>query len=254
MILAADIGNTNITLGIYEAGRLRTVFRRKTDVERSADEYGRELLSALRKKTASPEACEAVAMVSVVPRVAEAFRDGVRKYLETDPFIVRRDIKTGISVGVKGAGTLGMDRLVNAAAAYRAYGGPVMAVDFGTATTYDVVTGSGVFLGGVIAPGVKICAEALWEKGAQLPEVGLEKPDRVLGTDTGSSMRSGIFYGYLGQVNYLIGELRKELGAEMKTVATGGLSRLFEGCTAAIDFFDDDLTLNGLYYLYQINR
>jgi type III pantothenate kinase len=254
MILAADIGNTNITLGVYETGRLRTVFRMKTDSARSADEYGRELLRALREKTVSPATCEAVAMVSVVPRVGEAFRSGVRMYMEMDPFLVHKDIKTGLSVQVKNAGTLGMDRLVNAAAAYRAYGGPVMAVDFGTATTYDVVTGSGVFVGGVIAPGVRICAEALWEKGAQLPKVRLERPDRVLGTDTESSMRSGVYYGYLGQVNYLIGELKRELGTEMKTVATGGLSHLFEGGTAAIDFFDDNLTLNGLHYLYQINR
>ena len=254
MLLAADIGNTNITLGIYETGRLKNIFRLITEPSGTPEAYGQNLLLFLRDLGIQPQAIEGVVIASVVPDVMSSFADGVRSLLKQEPFIVDHNSKTGITIKTDFPDKVGVDRLVNAASAYYSYGGPALVVDFGTATTFDVVSGNGEFLGGVIAPGIKICAEALWEKTAKLPKIEIQKPDRVMGTNTVSSMQSGVYFGYLGQVEYLVDNLKKELGCNLKTIATGGLSNLFKGFTDVIDIYDADLTLNGLKYLYEINH
>lgn len=254
MLLAADVGNTNVTLGLFEGERLTAVSRLVTDPHRTPEAYGRDFVQVLREQKVLPEELEAVVIASVVPAVTESLAAGVEQQRGKKPFLVDRNVKTGIVIKTDAPEKVGPDRIVNAAAAWARYGGPVLVIDFGTATTYDYVTADGEFLGGVIAPGMKICAEALWEKTAVLPQVALQKPERVLGRNTVSSMQSGVFYGYLGQVEYLVRRLRQELGADLKTIATGGLSVLFRDSTDAIDLFDEHLTLHGLRYLYEQNR
>lgn len=254
MILAADIGNTNITFGLYDGDRLAETFRMSTRRTGTPDRYARELLSLLEGLGVSEGGVEAVAMASVVPDAEWSLSEGIRRGLGVEPFLADWTVKSGIRVDVEHPELLGSDRLVNAAAAYRFYGGPVLVVDFGTATTYDAVTSDGVFPGGVIAPGIGICAEALSAKTARLPRVELRRPERVLGRNTASCMQSGLLYGYVGQVEYLVKRIGEELGEKPKVVATGGLSGLFRDATGVIDVFDEDLTLNGLYYLYELNR
>jgi len=253
MLLAADIGNTNITFGLYLGDRLHTTFRLETLKCGTADEYGESLLRFLREARVPPQEIDAVIMASVVPGASAALGRGIKTHLKRQPFLVEPHIRTGITVKTDFPEKVGADRIVNAAAAYFYYG-PALVIDFGTATTYDVVAEGGEFLGGVIAPGVKICGEALWEKTAKLPKISIRKPDRVLGTNTVSSMQSGLFYGCLGQVEYLAVRLKEELGSSLKTIATGGLSSLFRGCTDAIDIYDEHLTLNGLNLLYRLNH
>lgn len=253
VILTADIGNTNITLGIYENGRLKTVTRLETDCSRKPDEYGGDLLRILQERRIPAEIVEAFVIASVVPEVTLSLGAGASRYLGREPFLVDKNIRTGIIIKTDAPEQVGADRIVNAAAAFRFYGGPCLVIDFGTATTYDVVTENGEFLGGIIAPGVKICAEALWRRTAKLPRIEIKKPDRIMGTNTVSSMQSGVFYGYLGEVEFFIRKLKEELGLEFTTIATGGLSNLFRDSTNAIDLFDEHLTMSGLYYLYQLN-
>lgn len=253
MILTADMGNTSITFGLCSPAGPVVPFRIQTRRTGTPDWYGRQLLAKLKERNTPPEAIAGVAMSSVVPDAAEALAAGIRKYLNREPFLVNASVKTGLRVTARQPDRLGPDRLVNAAAAYYYYDGPSLVIDFGTATTYDPVTADGEFPGGVIAPGIGICAEALWEKTARLPRVELQKPDRILGTDTESSMRSGIFYGYVGQVEYLVAGLSREMEVRPTVIATGGLSGLFRDATKAIDVFDEYLTLKGLCYLYRLN-
>ncbi len=253
VILTADIGNTNVTLGIFEDGRLKAVTRLETEPFKKPDEYGGDLLRILGERGIPCENVEAFVMASVVPEVSRSLGAGASRVLGLVPFLVDKDIRTGITIKTDSPEQVGADRLVNAAAAFRFYGGPCLVIDFGTATTYDVVTEDGEFLGGIIAPGVKICAEALWRRTASLPKIEISRPDRIMGTNTVSSMQSGVFYGYLGEVEFLVRGLRAELGLDFTTIATGGLSNLFRDCTRVIDLFDEHLTLSGLYYLYQLN-
>ncbi len=241
MILAADIGNTNITLGLYDAQRLTAAFRLETQPSGLCDGYGEGLMRFLWENNVPAEAIEGVIIASVVPKAAASLAHAAEKLLNRKPLHANRTMKLGITVKTDAPEQVGVDRLVNTAAAYRFYGGPALVIDFGTATTYDVVTAGGEFLGGVIAPGVGICAEALWAKTAMLPKISIQKPDRVLGTNTVNCMQSGVFYGYLGQVEYLAGRLKKELNLNFRVIATGGLSNLFRGCTDAVDVFDAHL-------------
>jgi type III pantothenate kinase len=254
MVLAADAGNTNIKLGIYESDKLVSTARLATGMTKTAGQYAREVLDFLLMNDIDAGAVEGAAVSTVVPEATKEFLKGVRQLVTAGPLVISKDIVTGIEIKTDVPAELGADRLVNAAAAFHEYGGPLLVIDFGTATTYDVITEIGAFLGGVIAPGVRICAEALWEKTEKLPEIAMNKPERVMGTNTVSSMQSGIYYGYLGQVEYFIRRLKGELATDFKVVATGGLSNIFKGNTNAIDTFDPDLTLKGLYRLYKMNR
>jgi type III pantothenate kinase len=254
MLLVVDVGNTSIALGLYRGETLTGRSSLPTKTLRTSDGYGAELLKFLGAESVGIESIEAVAVSSVVPGIMESFTDGVRRYLKKEPFLVGAECETGISVRTDRPGELGPDRLVDAAAAYKIYGGPILIIDFGTATTYDIVTGTGEFLGGVIAPGMEICAEALWEKTAMLPKIPIGKPDGIVGTNTAGSIRAGLFYGYIGQVEYIVRKIKEALGGDIKVVATGGLSGIFKGNTGAIDFYDGDLTFKGLRHIYAVSK
>lgn len=250
MFLSIDVGNTNITLGLYDGDRLMSKTRMLTITPRSLDECGQELSDFVERSGGN---LSGAGIFSVVPWATPPLAGGVKKYLETEPFLLKKGIETGIDFGCYKNGELGADRLVDAAAAYSKYNGAVLVIDFGTATTYDVVASDGKYLGGAIAPGIKISAEALWEKTAKLPEVKIEKPLGIFGKNTVGSMQSGIFFGYVGQVEYMVRKMKAAAGENLKVVATGGFSALFRGCTDAIDVYDEDLTLWGIKHLYDIN-
>jgi len=218
---------------------------------RTADDFGQEFKDMLQANGLETENIEAVVMASVVPDIMPVLRGGIRKYLKREPFIIKADSNTGIVVKTERPAELGVDRLINAAAAYHFYGGAVLVIDFGTATTFDVVTASGEFLGGAISPGIQISSDALSEKASMLPTIEVRKPDSILGTNTVSSMQAGVFFGYIGQVEYISTKYRKMLDEDMKVIATGGLSGLFMNSTNAINVYDMDLTCKGIKYIYE---
>ena len=253
MILAADAGNTNIKLAVFEDDSLVMTTCLPTEIGKTPDTYSRDVLDLLHESGIEAVDIEAVVVSTVVPEVTKSFVEGIRKLSSKEPLIVGSDMKTGIEIKTDNPAELGPDRLVNASAAFHYYGGPVLVIDFGTATTYDVITERGELLGGVISPGVGICAEALWEKTARLPKISVEKPRRVMGTNTVSSMKSGVYYGYVGQIEYFVRRLREESGTDFKVIATGGLSGIFKENTSVIDVYDPDLTLKGLNYIFRRN-
>jgi type III pantothenate kinase len=253
MVLAADAGNTNIKLAVFDGENLKTTARLPTDTRKTPEEYSRDILDILREGGINAGKIEAAVVSTVVPEATKSFLESTRKLFLTEPLLVDNDTRTGIVIKTDVPCKLGTDRLVDAAAAFHEYGGPLLVIDFGTATTYDVITERGELMGGVIAPGIGICAEALWEKTAELPKIAVERPGRVLGTNTVSSMKSGIYYGCLGQVEYFVRRLKEETCADFTVVATGGWSDIFRGNTEAIDIFEPDLTLKGLNYIGMLN-
>ena len=255
MILVIDVGNTNITFGVYREKELITTFRMTPRLLRTSDEYGIEIREMLKSNQVEPKRLSGAIIASVVPNVMHALTGGVRRYLKLDPVIVGSGIKTGIRITSENPKEIGPDRIVDVVAAYEKYGGPVLVLDFGTATTYDLVTQDGCFGVGITAPGIRISAKALWEDTAKLPEVEIKKPDSILARETVSSMQAGLVYGQIGQTEYIISQVKKESGyRELKVVATGGLGRIIADETDAIDVYDSSLTLDGLRILYEKNR
>ena len=255
MILVIDVGNTNITFGVYREKELITTFRMTSRLLRTSDEYGIEIREMLKSNQVEPKRLSGAIIASVVPNVMHALTGGVRRYLKLDPVIVGSGIKTGIRITSQNPKEIRPDRIVNEVAAYEKYGGPVLVLDFGTATTYDLVTQDGCFGVGITAPGIRISAKALWEDTAKLPEVEIKKPDSILARETVSSMQAGLVYGQIGQTEYIISQVKKESGyRELKVVATGGLGRITADETDAIDVYDSSLTLDGLRILYEKNR
>lgn len=255
MILVIDVGNTNITFGVYEGKKLLTTFRMMSKMQRTSDEYGIGMRELLRINRVDYERLEGTIIASVVPNVMHALLNGVRRYLKTEPLIVGVGIKTGIRITSENPREIGPDRIVDVVAAYEKYGGPVLVLDFGTATTYDLVTQDGRFGVGITAPGIRICARALWEDTAKLPEIEIKKPDSILARETVSSMQAGLVYGQIGQTEYIVNQVKKETGyTDLKVVATGGLGRIIADETDAIDVYDSSLTLDGLRILYEKNR
>jgi type III pantothenate kinase len=252
MILTLDVGNTNITCGIFDGEELRASFRITTKLPRTSDEYGMMLCNMIEKNEIAVSEIKDVIICSVVPNVMHSLQGGVIKYLHITPLIVEAGIKTGIRIVTPNPQQIGADRIVDAVAAYEIYGGPVLVIDYGTATTYDLVDASGAFLGGITAPGIRISAKALWEDAAKLPEIEIKKPDKVLGKDTITSMQSGLVYGQIGQTEYIIKKVKEEMGLDnIKVVATGGLGRIIANETEAIDVYDPTLTLKGIYRVYK---
>jgi type III pantothenate kinase len=252
MLFAIDVGNTNITVGLFENDKLINTFRMTTGIARTSDEYGMLLGDWLSLRDMKPDHIDAVIIASVVPNVMHSLTSGVIKYLHVNPIIVAPGIKTGININIPNPKTLGADRLVDAVAAYELYGGPVIVVDFGTATTHDLVLGDGSFHSGVTSPGIRLAASALWNGAAKLPEIEIKKPDTVLAKDTVSSMQAGVFYGYIGQTEYIIDKIKEASGLnDIKVVATGGLGKLISENTAKIDIYDPNLTLQGLRLIYE---
>lgn len=252
MILTLDVGNTNITCGIFDGEDLRASFRITTKLPRTSDEYGMMLCNLIEKNELTVSDIKDVIICSVVPNVMHSLQGGVIKYLHITPLIVEAGIKTGIRIVTPNPQQIGADRIVDAVAAYEIYGGPVLVIDYGTATTYDLVDESGAFLGGITAPGIRISAKALWEDAAKLPEIEIKKPDKVLGKDTITSMQSGLVYGQIGQTEYIIKKVKEEMGLDnIKVVATGGLGRIIANETDAIDIYDPTLTLKGIHIVYK---
>lgn len=255
MILVIDVGNTNITYGVYKNDKIITTFRMMSKMLRTSDEYGISICELLRANNIQKESISGCIIASVVPNVMHSLVGGVSRYLEVTPMIVGVGIKTGIKIITENPKEIGPDRIVDAVAAYEKYGGPILVLDFGTATTYDLLTEDGCFTAGITAPGIRISAKALWEDTARLPEVEIKKPSSILAQETISSMQAGLVYGQIGQTEYIINQVKKESGYEnLKVVATGGLGRIIADETDAIQIYDSSLTLDGLKFIYDKNK
>ncbi len=252
MLFAIDVGNTNITVGLFDKEQLVNTFRMTTGISRTSDEYGMMFGDWLTLRGFRLEDVNAVIISSVVPKVMHSLTSGIIKYLHETPIIVAPGVKTGINVTIPNPKALGADRLVDAVAAYELYGGPCIVVDFGTATTHDLVLADGSFNSGVTSPGIRLSASALWTGTAKLPEIEIVKPDTILAKDTITSMQAGVFYGYIGQTEYIIRKMKEASGlTDVKVVATGGLGKLISENTEMIDIYDPNLTLEGLRLIYE---
>lgn len=252
MLLVVDVGNTNITLGVFSGDRLEANFRLTTKISRTSDEYGILLCNLLEHRGLAVTDIDAVIVSSVVPAIMYSFNNGVKKYLGQIPYEIKPGTKTGIKIVTANPYEIGSDRIVDAVGAYEQYGGPVIVIDFGTATTYDVITEDGRFIAGITSPGIGISAKALWQDAARLPEIEIKKPDSILAKDTINSMQAGLVYGYIGQTEYIIDKVKEETGyTNMKAVATGGLGKIIADATDKIDVYDSNLTMNGLRLIYE---
>ena len=252
MLFAIDVGNTNITMGLFDGEKLEKTFRMTTGISRTSDEFGVFLGELLRMRNLPLDVIDEVIIASVVPNVMHSLTNGIRKYFKLDPLIVEPGVKTGINITIPNPRQLGADRIVDAVAAYHMYGGPVLVIDFGTATTYDLVNGDGSFIAGVTSPGIRLGANALWSGTAKLPEIEIKVPDTVLCKDTISSMQAGVCLGYIGQTEYIVRHMKEEANlGEIKVVATGGLGRIIASETSMIDVYDPNLTLKGMNLIYK---
>lgn len=254
MLLVVDVGNTNITFGVYQGRSLLKSFRITTKIPRTSDEFGLSIMELLRINGISITELEGISMASVVPNIMHALTGAMVKYAGIEPLIVGPGVKTGIKITTENPRAIGADRIVDAVAAYEKYGGPVLVLDFGTATTYDLVTADGSFSAGITAPGLKISQRALSQEAAKLPEVEIKKPRSILAQETISSMQAGLVYGQIGQTEYIIKQVKKETGYDdLKVIATGGLGRMISEETETIDVYDSALTLDGLRIIYEKN-
>ena len=251
MLVVMDVGNTNITIGIYNGNKLIGNYRLTTKMKRTSDEYGFMITNFLNSSRVSINDIDDVIVSSVVPKIMHSFLNGIRKYMKKEPIVVGPGIKTGISVKAENPKAVGADRIVDAAGAFYAYGGPCLVVDFGTATTYDYVDAQGNFEFGVIALGIETSAQAMWTQAAKLPEIEIKKPKSILNKTTTTSMQAGLVYGYIGQSEYIIRQFKEELGCNMKVIATGGLGKIIYKNTDEIDIYDRDLTFKGLKFIYE---
>ncbi len=255
MLLAGDVGNTNLTFGVYNGQELVTSFRLNTKVNRTSDEFGVLITDLLIRNKIAYKHIDSAVIASVVPDLMHSLVRAINRYIGVNPLIVGPGIKTGIRIHTDNPKEVGADKIVDAVAAYEFYGGPVLVLDFGTATTYDLVDENGTFSYGIIAPGVRTAARALWEDAAKLPEVEIKKPVTILAKETISSMQAGIYFGQIGQTEYIIRKFREESGlTNLKVVATGGMGRIIAEGTDMIDVYDPDLTLKGLMLVYEKNQ
>ncbi|MFP3895696.1 MAG: type III pantothenate kinase [Anaerolineales bacterium] len=254
MLLCVDIGNTNIVMGLYKRETFLSDWRISTDHNKMPDEYGMLFVDLLRHNTLAIEDIEGVVLSSVVPPVTEIFTEMLDEYVGQEILIVGTGIRTGVAIRYDNPQEVGADRVVNAIATYRHYGGPACIIDFGTGTTFDAISSKGEYLGGAIAPGIHIAAEALFQRTAKLPRIDLTPPRKIIGTNTADSMRSGILYGYVGLVEGMVTRFRRELGQDMRVIATGGLAPVIGNETRVIEHIDPRLTLKGLRIIYQLNR
>ena len=254
MLLAIDIGNTNVVIGVFDKDKLAANWRVGTNSQITSDEYAMIFKDLFNFAGLEFGKIAGVIISTVVPTVLPVMTEMSKKYFHLEPMIVSHEIKTGITIKYDNPKELGADRIVNAAAAYRFYGGPLIIVDFGTATTFCAVTKEGAYLGGAITPGLKISAEALFQRASKLPRFELIKPSRVIGGDTISAMQAGIIYGYAGLVDGIVRRMKKELSPAARVVATGGLAELVAPETETIEEIRPQLTLDGLRLLYEMNQ
>ena len=253
-LFCIDIGNTNVVLGLYEAEALVSHWRIATEHHRMADEYAMLILDLFERSGQDPADVEGVIVSSVVPPLTGVFEKLSGRYFGQAPRIIGAGIRTGVRILYDNPQEVGADRIVNAVAAFERYGGPACVVDFGTATTFDAISSEGDYLGGAIAPGIGIAAEALFQRTAKLPRIDLVRPPAVIGKNTVQSMQSGLLFGYVGLVEGIVSRFQSELGQGMKVVATGGLAALIAGETDVIDAVDPWLTLEGLRLIWEMNR
>ena len=254
MLLAVDIGNTSISIGVFEGEKLRTSWRMATSIQHMADEYATFLLNILHHQGLYPSNITEIAMCSVVPPLITTFIDLAQRYFHVTPLVVGAGVKTGVRIRMDNPREVGADRVADAAAAHHLYGGPVVIIDLGTATTFGIVSKEGDYIGGIIATGIATAAEALVTRTAQLPRIELIRPKHVIGTNTVAAMQSGIIFGYVSLVEGMLARIEEELGEKPKVVATGGYAQLIANETKVISTVNLDLTLIGLRLIYEINR
>ena len=255
MILVCDVGNTNMVLGVYKEEEILKAWRISTDRHKTSDEYGILIKQLFEYDNLNMNDIENIVLSSVVPTVMSALENMSKKYFEKDPVVIGPGTRTGMDIKYDNPKEVGADRIVNAVAAFEKFGGPIVVVDFGTATTFCAISENGDYLGGVIAPGITISSEALFQKASKLPRVDLIKPEKVLNKNTVNSMQAGIVYGYVGMVDYLVKKMEEELNTRLKQViATGGLASVIASESKVITQVEDMLTLEGLRIIYEKNK
>ena len=254
MLLCVDVGNTNTNFAVYEADKERAFFTVTTKIPRTSDEFSSVIRGLMHVNSLSVKDIDGCIIASVVPGIMHSLVNGILKLTGITPIEVGAGLKTGVSIRIPNPKEAGADRVVDLAAAYSIYGGPTMVIDFGTATTYDLIEADGSFRYGLTCPGIRISANALWNDTAKLPEIEIKLPESILTGDTVSSMQAGLLYGCIGQTEYIIERVKREAGLpEMKVVATGGLGRIIADATDKIDVYDRKLTMKGLKLLYEKN-
>jgi len=254
MLLAIDIGNTGINLGVFDGDKLTSTWRLTTGIDRSPDEYGSLLYTLLQRQGVPVSKITGAALCCVVPPLVSVFQEVCQKYLGVSLLIVEPGVKTGVRISLDNPREVGPDRVVNAVAAHHIYGEPVIVIDFGTATTFDVVSEAGDYLGGAIAPGINIASEALFTRTAMLPRIELTRPKQVIGKSTTAAMQSGIIFGYIGLIEGMIKRIKQELRSEAKVVATGGYAYPLAKEIPGIEIINPDLSLIGLHLIYEMNK
>ncbi|SDI95706.1 type III pantothenate kinase [Alteribacillus bidgolensis] len=254
MILVMDVGNTNIVLGLYKKKKLVSYWRLSTDQKKTEDEYGLQLLNLLHVQKVEAQEVEGVIISSVVPHIIYTFEQMCRKYLRLYPMVIGPGIKTGLNIRYDNPRDVGADRIVNAVAAIEEYDGPLIIVDFGTAATFCYIDHHNQYIGGAIAPGMNVAADALYQQASKLPRIEIGKPDHVIGKNTVHAMQSGVYYGYAGQVDGIVSRMKEEAKGNPFVIATGGLAELISKAAKTIDRVDPYLTLKGLCYIYEKNK
>lgn len=255
MVLVVDVGNTNVVLGLFKGQEFINSWRLTTQSKRTSDEFGMFLYDLLKHEGVEISELKDVIISSVVPDIMYSLTSGIIKYIGIEPLIVGVGIKTGVNIITDNPREVGADRIVNVAAAKQLYGYPAIVIDFGTATTYDVMNDQGDFVAAVTSPGIQISADALWQRASKLPKIEIKKPDSILAKNTVTSMQAGVVYGYVGQVEYIVNKIREELNCpDMQVIATGGLAKIIATETEVIDVYDSLLTLKGLQIICEKNK
>ena len=254
MLLAIDIGNTNIKIGVFDGDELKATWNVATGIHSTTDEYGGVLLNLMEREKVSPSEITGVALCSVVPPLLPAFVELCTKYLHSEALVVETGVKTGMRIRLDNPREVGSDRVVDAVAAQHLYGKPLIIVDLGTATTFSVVSQEGDYLGGAIAPGIVIATEALYTRTAALPRIRLNRPEQAIGRNTIAAMQSGVVFGHVGLIEGMILRIEQELGSKAKVIATGGQAYFLAQEIPAIEIVDPDLTLIGLRLIYEMNK
>jgi len=253
MLLTIDVGNTNLTLGLYNGDKLGRHWRLATDQARMPDEYGLQFLGLLQNAGRTVGDLTGIVLASVVPQLTGRVLQACQEYLKQEPLVVDTGVKTGIRIRYEDPRAVGADRVADAVAVINMYGGPACVIDFGTATTFNAVTKEGDYLGGAITAGVNLAAEALYTRAAKLPRMDLQRPPSVIGRNTVHAMQSGLLFGYVSMVEGMVARFRAELGDDMKVVATGGLAEVVAKETDVIDIISPWLTLDGLRIIWELN-
>lgn len=255
MILVIDVGNTNMEIGTFEGDNLLCSWRMMTKTPRTSDEFAVSFRGFFQNDHLNPNRVKSIIVASVVPDIMHSMINGLKKVFRLEPMRIGPGIKTGMPILTSDPSEIGADRIIDAVAAYNIYGGPCLVLDFGTATTYDYVDAKGAYVAEVTSPGIRIASEALFRNAAQLPNIAIKKPDTILAKDTVTSMQAGLVYGYIGQVDYIIRKMKREIGGDedIKVIATGGYGRMFLDEVSAINIFDPQLALKGLKIIHDKN-